>query len=118
MPVQLEGSKVDSLIQLERKKWDDEILLDICNERDRKLIKKIPLLAQEGEDAWYWLPDEEGYFTVRSCYRLLQGEIENSHAQFWNKLWGLKLPGKITHFLWRVCSACMPTDVHLAAKWV
>ncbi|KAL8154876.1 hypothetical protein AgCh_000285 [Apium graveolens] len=118
MSAQLEGSKVDSLIQIERKKWDDVILLDICNERDRKLIKKIPLPAKEGGDAWYWLPDEEGCFTVRSCYRLLQGEIETSHAQFWNKLWSLKLPGKITHFLWRMCSACLPTAVRLAVKGV
>lgn len=46
MSAQLEGCKVDSLIQIERKKWDDDILLDIYNERDRKLIKKIPLPAK------------------------------------------------------------------------
>lgn len=118
MPTQLDGSKVCCLMQVEQKKWDEEVLIDICNARDRKLIKKIPLSIREDEDTWYWLPDEKGHFTVKSCYRVLQGEHEAPYAQLWRKLWGLKLPGRVTHFVWRVCSFCLPTIVRLVAKRV
>lgn len=102
MPTQLEGSKVDSFIQLEQKKWDEDVLLDIldiCNERDRRLIKKITLPTREGGDTLYWFPEEEGCFTVRSCYRLIQEEIEFPHAQFWKKIVELKTSWQDYSFL-------------------
>ncbi|KAL8094612.1 hypothetical protein AgCh_036233 [Apium graveolens] len=35
MPGNLAGSKVCSFMEINEKKWDDEVLLDICNERDQ-----------------------------------------------------------------------------------
>ncbi|XP_074352483.1 uncharacterized protein LOC141691612 [Apium graveolens] len=72
---------VCSLMQIEQKQWDEEVLLDICNERDKNLIKKIPLSKREDHDAWFWFPDEKGCFTVKSCYRLLQGEVDAPYAK-------------------------------------
>lgn len=43
MPVQLEGNKVCNLMQLDQKQWDEEVLMDICNERDINLIRRIHL---------------------------------------------------------------------------
>lgn len=48
------------------------------------------------------VPDENGCFMVRSCYRKLQGEIDATYESFWRKLWGMKIPGKGTLFM-----ACM-----------
>lgn len=95
-----------------RKKWD------ICNERDRNLIKQIPLSSTLVNDEWMWLPDDKGCFTVKSCYRLIQGEIEAPYAHFWRKIWKLKLTGKVIHFLWRVCSQCLPIVARLVTKQV
>lgn len=118
MPEVLADSKVCSFMDLENRKWDEKILVDICNERDRNLIRRIPLSNSQENDEWMWLPEDKGCFTVRSCYRLLQGEIEAPLAQFWRKLWNLQLPGKIIYFLWRVCSLCLPTASRLAMKHV
>lgn len=63
MPSNLEGSKVCGFMQMEQRKWDEDILKDICNERDKKLIKRIPVPARGGIDDWYWLPDEKGMFS-------------------------------------------------------
>ncbi|XP_074352565.1 uncharacterized protein LOC141691704 [Apium graveolens] len=38
MPGNLAGSKVCSFMEINEKKWDDEVLLDICNERDQTHI--------------------------------------------------------------------------------
>ncbi|XP_074352002.1 uncharacterized protein LOC141691163 [Apium graveolens] len=97
IPTQLEGSKVNSFMQIDQKRWDEEVLMDIRNERDRNLIKKIPLSRREEEDSWFWLPDEKDCFLVKSCYRILQWEVEAPYAAFWKKVWSLQLPN--THVL-------------------
>ncbi|KAL8134495.1 hypothetical protein AgCh_009499 [Apium graveolens] len=82
MPAQFEGRKVCSLMQGVQRKWDDDILWDVFNKRDRSLIRKIPLSARRERDTWYWLPEERGMFSVKSCYRLLQGEVAAPFAHF------------------------------------
>lgn len=108
MPIQLEGSKVCSLMQLDQKQWDEEILMDICNERDSNLIRKISLSSRESADSWYWFYDEKGCFSVRSCYRIVQGEIEAPYESFWKKLWSLKLPGKVCVAFYVACMFLLP----------
>lgn len=49
--------------------WDDDVLEDICNERDRMLIKQIPLPMSCRVDSWFWLLDDKGEFTVKSSYK-------------------------------------------------
>ncbi|XP_074346278.1 uncharacterized protein LOC141685053 [Apium graveolens] len=118
MPEYLAGRKVCNLMQLDNKEWDDEILKDVCNDRDGNLKKKVPLLRRNEDDAWFWLLDDQGCFTVKSCYRALQGEIMAPHARFWRKVWNLKLPSKIVQFFWRVCSLCLPKAARLITKRV
>lgn len=60
-------------------------------------------------DTWFWVLNDKGTFTVKSAYRWLQGECDSSNKSFWNKLWSLKLPGRVTHFIWRVCNGCLRT---------
>lgn len=43
MHVHLAGNKVCILMQIDNKEWDDDVLKDICNERDRSLIKRVPI---------------------------------------------------------------------------
>lgn len=71
MPPELKDIKVQSLMEDVKKNWDDEVLRDICNERDRGLIKRVPLPLRNREDSWFWLLDDKGVFTVKSCYRKL-----------------------------------------------
>lgn len=75
MPPELERSKVCSLMEIGRQQWDEDVLKDVCNDRDRKLIRRIPLTSRGGDDRWFWLLDDKGVFTVISCYRKLQEEI-------------------------------------------
>lgn len=73
-----------------------EVLEDLFNERDKILIKQIPLSNRYvGNDSWYWIVEEKGEFIVRSCYRQIRGEQIYADKIFWKCLWGLKLPGKI-----------------------
>lgn len=80
------------------------------------LIQKILLPIRSEQDSWFWPSDDRGLFTVRSCYRMLQGESVNVNSGFWKKLWSIQLPSKIVNFLWRACKLCLPTAVALVLK--
>ncbi|KAL8096064.1 hypothetical protein AgCh_037137 [Apium graveolens] len=118
MPIELEETTVAGLMDESGLKWDEDILQDLCNERDRELILQIPIPVQNREDNWFWLFDSNRNFSVKSGYRQLQGEIQKPHAKFWSRLWNLQLPGKVVNLVWRACRACLPTMMALATKRV
>lgn len=118
MPPELEHVKVAGLMTVDGENWDEEVLADICNNRDRNLIRRIPISHSLNRDSWFWLQEEKGCFTVKSCYRMITGEQVCDYAGFWRKLWSLQLPGKIINLIWRVCRNCLPSAVNLARKRV
>lgn len=99
-----------------QKEWDMEVVRDICNDRDSNLIQQIPIPARDNEDTWFWLLEDKGDFSVKSCYRQIHGEQQYSDKRFWRQLWSLKLPGKVLNLLWRACRNVVPTAVELAKK--
>ncbi|XP_074356152.1 uncharacterized protein LOC141695840 [Apium graveolens] len=117
MPKDLANATVNGLMETENRKWDEDILVDLFNDRDRDLIKQIPLSSQyTGKDNWYWIFDGNGDFTVRSTYRQIHGEQTREDRKFWMRLWGIKLPGKMLNFIWRACINVLPTKTALANK--
>lgn len=118
MPEKLKDARVEGLLVGDHMEWDVEVLQDICNERDCELIKQIPLPQSSKEDAWFWFFDSKGEFTVKSCYRRIRGEAECLNKEFWKKLWGLNLPGKVINMLWRTCQRVLPTALALGKKSV
>lgn len=116
MPEELSETLVYNLMEEDGTRWDYDLLRDICNARDRNLIQQNPIPGRQREDSWFWLLEVKGEFSVRSCYRQLQEEMDFPNAAFWKKLWSLNLPGKIIIFLWRTCRLCLPTAAALATK--
>ncbi|KAL8107899.1 hypothetical protein AgCh_024343 [Apium graveolens] len=74
MPSELEDATVLSLMVTNERKWDEEILTDLFNDRDVQFIKNIPLSDIDRRDSWMWFFDGKGEFSVKSCYRKLVGE--------------------------------------------
>lgn len=118
MQDQLADIIVRSLMDETRKTWDVEVIDDIFNSRDAELIKQIPIPMIDKRDTWFWILDDKGLFTVKSPYRWMQKEFESTYKRFRIKLWSLKLPVKVTHFLLHVCKGCLPTTSALLIKQV
>lgn len=59
MPEELSNIKVGNLMESEQRKWDEEVLQDIFNDRDIALIKQIPIPLREKPYPWFWLLDEK-----------------------------------------------------------
>lgn len=82
MPSELEDATVMSLMVTNERKWDEEILTDLFNDRDVQFIKNIPLSDIDRRDSWMWFFDGKGEFSVKSCYRKLVGEYSTPDAGF------------------------------------
>ncbi|XP_060964627.1 uncharacterized protein LOC133033648 [Cannabis sativa] len=118
----LQGQMVQSLMQVDKLEWDNEVISDVLNHRDRDLIWRIPLSDARRNDQWFWLQESSGVFSVRSAYRL-QHEAHNNGTlavptDVWRKLWSIKVPPKVLNFLWRACANCLPTKFLLTTKHV
>ncbi|KAM6549548.1 hypothetical protein CsatB_021224 [Cannabis sativa] len=103
--------------------WDQEVLTDLFNARDRELILKIPLFSSV-VDRLVWQHESSGIYSVKSAYNLQQVDHGRWHdnpdaeAKFWSSFWRLKLPPKIKNLVWRACRNCLPTLCQLRTKRV
>lgn len=117
----LTGHMVSSLMTMDGKEWDTDLVQDMFNSRDANLILTIPIRSSQS-DTWYWRREKMGHYSVKSAYAALieqrDSHISSANSGFWRKLWNLKIPLKVKHFLWRASSDVLPTKEQLRAKRV
>ena len=75
----------------------------------------------------YMPPPLDGEYSVQSAYQMLV-EAENitlpsssssdSTQDVWKKIWKLRVPNKIRHFLWRAVKNSLPTKMNLKARHI
>lgn len=73
---ELRDIDVQNLMDINKGAWDDDVLDDLFNDRDRQLIRRIPIPGRSRSDSWFWMLDNKGQFTVRSVYKQLQGSFD------------------------------------------
>lgn len=117
----LENNNVSSLLVTGESRWDEDFIHDMFDARDANLILHIPL-SQSADDTWYWRKERLGDYSVKSAYMYLQ-ELKGINHNFaegrwWKRLWSLKIPAKVKHFMWRASTACLPTKSQLRLKHV
>ena len=61
-----------------------------------------------------------GYKLLRDVSREEAASVSNSDSikTFWSRLWKLKIPGKVKHFLWKACTCTnsLPTKINLLKR--
>lgn len=117
----LRGNKVSALMTGNHGSWDIDLVKDIFIERDVNLILSVPVQAMDN-DSWFWRKDKFGQYTVKSAYASIRESVTGNHTSsnsgFWNKIWNLKIPLKVKHFMWRAICDCLPTKTQLRSKKV
>lgn len=73
---------VCSLMMADQRRWDYDVVTDLFNTRNRDLFLKIPLITRRDRDVRYWLADPRGVFSVRSCYKIMTYDVNNSSSSF------------------------------------
>ncbi|KAL5831020.1 hypothetical protein ACOSQ4_016374 [Xanthoceras sorbifolium] len=96
--------------------WDIHKLRDVVPEA---LVHRIICVYANGNvnkhDKLIWGLSNGGNFTVKSAYDLQCGVAEVTEWD-WNFIWRLKLPPKITHFLWLLLHGRLLTNVHRCSR--
>ncbi|KAL8103095.1 hypothetical protein AgCh_027577 [Apium graveolens] len=117
----IQNQRVTSLLEIDSNCWDEDLVNDVFDRRDASIILTIPL-NNDIEYTWYWSRERLGNYTVKSAYLMIQeskaGIMLEANSGFWQKLWNLKIPPKVKHFLWRASSNCLPTKDLLRQKQV
>lgn len=107
----IEGKMVSALLNEEHIQWDTDLIRDIFDDRDANLILVIPV-HNRSADSWYWCKERSGSYSVKSAYTILQDSRTSNHSSnnsgFWRRLWNLKIPVKVKHFLWSASTKYLP----------
>lgn len=95
--------------------WEKELLQSL-------FLRLEGVELREGDDCWWWKPEEGGIFSVKSCYsilqrlRLVEGGLSGEVEVVFRNLWKSKVPAKVLAFLWTLFLDRIPTKVNLARR--
>lgn len=90
--------------------------------QEASTILVIPLSRRCPPDKIAWAYTPSGVFSTSSAYKLLASGVNESQAetsnqtaqkQFRKAVWGLWVPNKFKHFIWRACNNALPTMSNL-----
>ncbi|XP_033135982.1 uncharacterized protein LOC103841762 [Brassica rapa] len=116
---------VASLIDPTSRQWNSQVLRDLVDPHDVKIIESIPLSRHQMVDRDGWHFTHNGKFTVKSGYQveriypdrerppLLMGPTVDVLKAF---CWKIRCPPKIKHFLWQLVSGCVAVKKNLKAR--
>ncbi|CAN1746948.1 LINE-1 retrotransposable element ORF2 protein [Linum perenne] len=113
MQVGMEDATVSDFLIPGSPTWDEETIRATFDERDADIILQTPIACHEERDSRIWHFEQNGVYSVRSAYRLAMDRIANRSALYvegsWNKLWNIRAPPRIKHFVWRLGRGVIPT---------
>ena len=116
----LENLKVLDLLLDAGRGRDSDLVHSIFENNVSLAICSIPLAKSQTSDSLMWHYSNNGFYTVKSCYRMLTGSLHETESRLyvssWKKLWKLFLPPKIISFLWRLCNSCILVSVRQLDK--
>nr|GMD10769.1 uncharacterized protein LOC109155154 [Ipomoea batatas] len=87
-------------------------------QEDKFKILRIPLPIADQADRIIWSREDNGSYSVRSCYKALVGHLPHSTNLKWSKIWNLPIPPKVKLLAWQACTNALPTVDNLIAKRV
>ena len=83
----------------------------------------LPLSYRSTTDKLIWQSKTQGTYTTKSAYKPFMDNEASTRPStlnptvlsggFWKKIWGLKVPNKVKHFVWRACNEALPTKKNL-----
>jgi hypothetical protein len=97
--------------------WEEDLVRDM-----RELLEGVVISSVE--DCWWWMPEEEGVFTVKSAYLVLVKELRAEEVvrgdllEVFEHLWESPVPSKVIAFSWQLFYDRIPTKSNLQARGI
>ncbi|GAA0167236.1 hypothetical protein LIER_22213 [Lithospermum erythrorhizon] len=123
-PLGFEHARVVVLMDIEGKRWDVDVVRSLLLPCEAELVLKIPFPAFDYPDRAVWRDSPGGKFEVKSAFLLacrmtrekdLLPMSSSPPSGFWKYLLKWKLPPKVRHFLWRLYTNSLPTELGMPA---
>ena len=77
------------------------------------------IIQQHRSDVWVWKANPSGNYSGQSAYHMLRGETtEGSQNECFEELWKIKIPRKISVFVWRLLRDRLLTRTNLQRRQV
>ena len=120
-------SRVCDLFLLGPQTWDPGHLASCFLPLEADMVRKIQVYADGEEDILIWPLTADGDYSVRSAYRMLvdnenqllpSSSASNGDGSVWKKIWKVRVPHKIRHFLWGSIKDSLPTKQNLVARHI
>ena len=120
-------TKVSELIDEDTRKWDRGKIHALFDSRACEDILAVPLNQLSSPDKLIWKENRTHSFSVRTAYQVAlrlknPHQAEHSsvqvHGSTWRRIWKLNVPPKVSTFIWRACSNCLPTRENLHRRWI
>ena len=110
---------------IKNREWDVQKLKEVFWPFDVEAIRQIPLSSRSVDDSYSWHFEENGIFSVRSGYKVaLNTKLLSSPSSrgvdygWWRKMWGLNIPPKVKHFMWRAFHDLLPCNDNLYRRGI
>ncbi|XP_043816612.1 uncharacterized protein LOC122724816 [Manihot esculenta] len=90
-------------------RWNESLIAQLFNDRDRSCILNIPLSLSSHPDAWCWKFASKSHYSVKNAYRfLVAGFRHREGSEIWSRFWKTKVPPKVLNFCWRALVNVVP----------
>ena len=110
--------RVCDLFYPDTRVWDSGHLENYLIPWEADLVRRIQVCEVGAEDTLVWPLTNDGDYSVRSAYRLLVSAestlqpnslVSGSNGLVWKKIWKMRVPNKIRHFIWCTARDALPT---------
>jgi hypothetical protein len=97
--------------------WEEDLARGL-----RDLLEEVVLSVEE--DCWWWLPEEEGVFSVKSAYNVLIKDLRTEEVvrgdllEVFDHLWESPAPSKVIAFSWQLLYDRIPTRFNLQVRGI
>ncbi|XP_043817796.1 uncharacterized protein LOC110626663 [Manihot esculenta] len=99
--------KAGAYLRIGNGRWNESLIAQLFNDRDRSCILNIPLSLSSHPDVWCWKFASKGHYSVKSAYRfLVAGFRYREGSEIWSRIWKTKVPPKVLNFCWRALVNC------------
>lgn len=74
------------------------------------------ILLDDMEDVLKWIPNQGSYSSREGFFQLGINHSSSTSSKHWNCIWAIKVPPRITAFLWKLAWAILPTKSFLSVR--
>lgn len=101
--------------------WNEPFIRSLFAEEVAMRVLGTPLIPL-AENRLLWNPGTRGTYSVKTTYQLCHS-VSSPYARTegdcsWSSIWRLDVPPNVKHFVWCLCTNCLPSRVRLREKGV